>query len=348
MTNRATPSSDNVSSSIGRQWINEQLGTDSNMETPRIQVIPIPDLRAVKQETQPVRKAEETFARAAALASGLSEAPIVATTLPDFNLAEMDDESLDIRNESTVRPEIPAVSLPVVGQARAEQLAQGTIPKPLAEEDRNRIKRGYLSTLDRKSEDVDGVCRQINEKFPGDAPCVIMFCSSEENQKVEYTAAQTAVSLLDQIEGRVLLIDSDLDNGNLSLWQHAEKETGICDLYGRQIELNSIIRETSDPRIDFLPVGNISGFKISNSMERLTRTVATLKSNYRLVIVNVGDAHSKAAAIWAQHTSGCYLMVSMEHSSKAVAKSAVTHLESCGARLMGCVVSEVSPPTVGF
>lgn len=335
MTNRANQSQDNVSSRTGRQWIDQQLGSDTNTATPNVQVIPIPDLRSFAGAAQPVEQmiADVEASNFQGPAESLDvEAPIAAATVLSM-------EKLGVTNEMA-NVAMPPVSLAMPAAAPAVSAA--------AVEEAEPIKRGYLSTLDRNSDEVDGVCRQIVEKFPGDAPSAIMFCSSEANQKAEYTAAQTAVSITEKIDGQILLIDSDFENGNLSLWQHEEKASGACDLFCRQIDLEDVICQTSEPRIDFLPVGNISGFNMAKSMQKLSKTIATLKSKYRLIVVNAGDAHSKAAGIWSQHTSGCYLMVSMENTSKAVAKSAVSHLESCGARVMGCIVSEVSQPTVGF
>lgn len=341
---------ENISSRAGRNWINQQLGSTNTQQTPRVQVIPVPDLRTIKESPRPAAQTKQPSTQV--------DRPTVQTGRPSVQMSA----AVTTRDTTPVATATagtfataptsfaaPAVSLPttqaidtvdrnVVATAPVETRAPVAQAEPL--------ERGYLSTLNRNSEEVEGVCRQIEEKFPGNAPCVIMFCSSEENQKVEYTAAQTAVSMTDKIEGRVLLIDSDLKAGKLSMWQHADKATGVCDLLGRQIDLQSTIRKTSDSRVDFLPVGNITGFNIPKSFDRLTKAIGELKSRYRVICVNVGDAHAKAAGIWSQHTCGCYLMVSMENTSKTVAKSSVAHLESCGARVMGCVVSEVTPETV--
>ena len=334
---------DPVSSSRGRQWLNQQRG-QTDHETPGVQVIPIPDLRSALPSMPATTDVQlENLEHDTVDTDTIGSLDIDSLrTLPDIsdNISTAETAvNMGIASGMTAHitptPEIapPATPEPV------------TTP-PTAPTAPDQVALGYIGTLKRNSEEVHGICDQLTNRFPGGLPCVISFCCSEENQKVEFTTAQTAVSLADQVKGRVLVIDGDFANTRLSQWENSGKSNGICDHLSRRFELGKAIRKTNDPQIDFLPAGNVSGFDIKTAVDKLEKTVAELKSEYEVVCVNVGDAHSKSAGIWSQHSCGTYLLVSMENTSRTVAKSAVERLESCGARVLGCVVSEVTDAAV--
>jgi len=332
-----------VSSSRGRQWLDQQRGVQSEHETPGVQVIPIPDLRSASPSIPATR----------AVQLGNDEHDTVEAD--SFDLFEMEtvrnipeiDQNITVA-ESAVSMGIASGMTAHVTQMPEINTAASTPETKFmpSTETTEQVALGYIGTLKRNSEEVHGICSQLTNRFPGGLPCVISFCCSEENQKVEFTTAQTAVSLADKIDGRVLVIDGDFTNTRLSQWENSGKANGICDHLSRRFELASAIQKTNDPQIDFLPAGTVSGFDIKTAVNKLEKTVAELKSDYEVVCVNVGDAHSKSAGIWSQHSCGTYLLVSMENTSRTVAKSAVQRLESCGARVLGCVVSEVTDASV--
>ena len=66
-----------------------------------------------------------------------------------------------------------------------------------------------------------------------------------------------------------------------------------------------------------------------------------MKREYQFIRVAAGDAHSSAARMWNDICDGSYLLVSMKNSNESFAKSAVAELQARGARLLGCVVTDV-------
>ena len=333
---------DPVSSSQGRQWLNQQRG-QIDSETPGVQVIPIPDLRSAPPLVSGTERVQQAGDDSDTVDADSFEVfqPESVRSVPQIN------EHISVAENAVNMAIASGMTAHVSPTLKKNPAAASPEPEPIQQtEATTQVPLGYIGTLKRDAKEVAGICSQLTNKFRGGLPFVISFCCSEDNQKVEFTTAQTAVSLAEHIDGRVLVVDGDFANSRLSQWENSGKTNGICDHLSRRFELGSAIRKTNDPQIDFLPAGNVSGFDVKTAVNKLEQAVAELKSDYEVVCVNVGDAHSKSAGIWSQHSCGTYLLVSMENTSRTVAKSAVQRLESCGARVLGCVVSEVTEPAV--
>ena len=190
------------------------------------------------------------------------------------------------------------------------------------------------------SEAIQNVVSQIFERSNSSVPMVLLFVGSEPNQHVDEMSARVATALCDGTESRVLLVDSDNVGKNLTTASRRLKESGMTEVieYNRDWHSN-LLRNTSS-NLDFLPVGNGS-FGRWNQKELLRKAVCGMKTEYQFVCVSGGDAHSKAAKLWSDVCDGSYLLVSVKNSNGTIAKSAVTELKSSGARLLGCIATDV-------
>lgn len=195
---------------------------------------------------------------------------------------------------------------------------------------------------DPKNRAIEVLCDSIVERFPPVDRAVILFAGSEPNIHVDETCARVASCLAGRDLGRILLVDSDLKGRALSAASGLAKEQGILDVKERGIDWKTLVYGGSSTKLDFMPAG--IGFKYCdlNKKSKLIKAVGEMKEHYQFVLVSVGDAHSIPARVWSDIGDGSYLLVSMKNSNETIAKSAVAELKTCGARLLGCVVTDAA------
>ena len=187
---------------------------------------------------------------------------------------------------------------------------------------------------------VDSLCVSILERFPLGDPTVLLFVGSEPNQHVDETSARVASNLAELKIGRILLLDSDLKSRSLTRASGLSRECGICDVTNRDLDWKGLVFSGTSTMMDFMPGGTETSFRHPDQCIRLTRALAEMKQKYQFIIVSAGDAHEKPAKIWSELSDGSYLLVSMKTTNEIYAKSAVTELQTSGARLLGCVVTD--------
>ena len=191
------------------------------------------------------------------------------------------------------------------------------------------------------SEAVESVVNQILERSNSSVPMVLLFVGSEPNQHVDEISARAASALCNKVEARVLLIDSDNVGKNLTAASRRVDESGMTEIIEYNRDWRANLARNKNSNLDFLPVGKAS-FGRWNQKELLRKAVCGMKAEYQFVCVAAGDAHSKAAKLWSDVCDGSYLLVSVKNSNGTIAKSAVTELKTSGARLLGCIATDVN------
>ena len=187
------------------------------------------------------------------------------------------------------------------------------------------------------------VVEQILERSNASIPVVFLFVGTESNHHVDEMSARVAAALSEHTQSRVLLIDSDTVSRNLTATVGQQDRAGMTEVIEYNQDWRSNLLRNKEANVDFLPIGN-GNFGRWNQQELLQKAVCEMKAEYQFVCVSGGDAHSKASKLWSDVCDGSYLLVSIKSSNGTVAKSAVTELKANGARLLGCVVTDVDNP----
>ena len=190
------------------------------------------------------------------------------------------------------------------------------------------------------SKPIGSLTQAIIERFPLGDPSVLTFVGSETNLHIDETSAKIASELAGRKIGRILLVDADTETKTLTRASGVESEPGLSDVINKSIAWDSAIYGRSATGLDFMGAGTDS-LRHEESESRLRQLVAELKQHYQFICVAAGDAHSNSAKLWNDVSDGSYLLVSIKNSNETYAKSAVAEMRSCGARLLGCVVTDV-------
>ena len=198
-----------------------------------------------------------------------------------------------------------------------------------------------FSRLNSNDSQIKPICDSILERTPGCGAKIVTFASSEENEQLATTVMNTAVAIGAKNLGRVLVIDSDFDDRSLTLAIDSETSQGLADIGKGGNTIEQLIETTSLSGVDVLSVGVN---KVANTPQLSTivrKALSAVGNDYEYIFVNIGEAHSQVAKCWAEFTNGTFLLVNMGTTNREIAKSAVSLLNSYGARLIGCIVSTV-------
>ncbi|MEL7500541.1 MAG: hypothetical protein AAFN77_23315 [Planctomycetota bacterium] len=190
------------------------------------------------------------------------------------------------------------------------------------------------------TEQLDGVVESILARATPGQSTLILFVGTESNPHVDATTAMVGSILTRKRHGSVLLVDSHADSKQLSVSSGAANQPGLVESVLESKPWSGLIRKGAATGIDFLPYGirRLDGTRFQARVRQLT---AELKQSYDYICVSAGAAESVDARIWSDISDGCYLLVSQKNSNPTLAQSAVAELQSCGARLLGCVVTDV-------
>ena len=189
--------------------------------------------------------------------------------------------------------------------------------------------------------EVDKLCDAILKRFPLGDPSVLLFVGAEPNHHIDEASARIAARMADRNIGRVLLLDSDLREQSLTLASGLSKSDGISNVTNQDKQWKPLVFSGEVKSLDFMPGGTYESFRHPEEKSRLRAAVSEMKQDYQFIMVSAGDAHGLSAKIWNDICDGSYLLVSMKNSNETHAQSAVAELQANGARLLGCVLTDV-------
>ena len=192
-------------------------------------------------------------------------------------------------------------------------------------------------------EDNDSIVKiadEIINRFPVASPAVVMFVGSQTSLYTDESCARVAAELASRKIGNVLLVDSDFGNGRLTKASGMGTQAGLSEVMNIAFSWEKAVLKSGSSKLDFMPVGTCP-HKRWIPKEQLREAVAEMKSSYQFVCVSVGDAHETGASTWSEIADGAFLLVSATNSSEAIAESAVMELRSQGARMVGCIATDV-------
>ena len=183
----------------------------------------------------------------------------------------------------------------------------------------------------------------VLDQFPLGASSVVAIAGADSKVPDNRVAFQLATHLSSKNIGKVLLIDSHLESRALSVELGHDTSLGFADLIALGKTLDETICETDISGLDFLPVGTEPMCKRRNiDQQALAELVQQLKNDYQFVIVAVGEVFHIATTFWANQCDATYLALELNSTNQVLAQSSVVRLQQYGARLMGCVVTDVA------
>lgn len=180
----------------------------------------------------------------------------------------------------TARPVPGGEQTPPIVLDRAALRATGLLP-PVEEERRlssqyRKIKRPLIA----------GAIGRGAERLP--KGYLIMLASAMPGEGKTFTAINLALSIANEKDLRVLLVDADVAKPHLSRLLGLEGERGLLDLLrDPQLDAESVIRKTDVPTLSFLPAGKSSSDATELLASKRMEQVAALlgqRDDHRIVL----------------------------------------------------------------
>lgn len=282
-----------------------------------------------------------------------NEGPVTSNTAVNRTVTSLESIRLAIENQTgsgtamdSLFAEMKRVDERVIGTGQTDQVISSELDSASEQTELGALNletkadaECFLTRLDAKDSQITPIAETILEKFPVGGTSILAFAGSERNEQLEMVVAGTALAIRDSKQCRVLIIDSDVEGKHLTEMMGAQTKLGITDLAGGS-GWQQVLDPTCDSGIHFLPVGQKDLAFPEKLASLLKKIVPNIVGHYDFVIVNVGDAHDVVAELWSNYTNGTFLLVSMTDTNQNIAKSAVAQLNSFGARLIGCIVSD--------
>ncbi len=177
------------------------------------------------------------------------------------------------------------------------------------------------------------LAERVGEQLSTNYCNVMLLVSPDAATTDGFSMTHLAQAFSLQSSGDVLLVDGDLQRGQLSQSVNP-KGPGIAEAMLGTARWPEIIHSTTTPRIDFVSRGDAK----APVAEPEDFGWGALRPKYRAVLIGISDTAAPETAWLAAHADAVYVLVSRPTTQRDTAVEAVEALRAGGANLMGCIV----------
>jgi protein-tyrosine kinase len=171
----------------------------------------------------------------------------------------------------------------------------------------------------------------------------IMVTSSQAGEGKSMTAINLAVTIAQEIDHTVLLVDADLRRSSIHTYLGIKPEAGLSDFLESRAELSDVMIKTGIGKLVLLPAGNPPRNPSELiSSERMRILIRELKFRYRdrYIIIDSSPLLMTADALsLCEYTDGIIFVVQADRTSMKAATQAASLLK--GHNVLGTVFNDV-------
>jgi protein-tyrosine kinase len=171
----------------------------------------------------------------------------------------------------------------------------------------------------------------------------IMVTSSQAGEGKSMTAINLAVTIAQEIDHTVLLVDADLRRSSIHTYLGMKPEAGLSDVLESRAELSDVMIKTGIGKLVVLPAGNPPRNPSELiSSERMRILIRELKFRYRdrYIIIDSSPLLMTADALsLCEYTDGIIFVVQADRTSMKAATQAASLLK--GHNVLGTVFNDV-------
>ncbi|MEO5823101.1 MAG: CpsD/CapB family tyrosine-protein kinase [Vicinamibacteraceae bacterium] len=168
---------------------------------------------------------------------------------------------------------------------------------------------------------------------------VILVTSPGDGDGKTVTAANLALTMAQEFQRQVLLIDSDLRNSRLHECLGIPREPGLSDVLAGQASLEDALVSLSEYRVIVLPAGSPHGRPTELlSSEPMRRLVENLGRRFDRVVMDSTAAHFADAGVLEPLVDGVLLVVRAGRTSRPAVGRALGLVPR--AKLLGLVLND--------
>ncbi len=172
----------------------------------------------------------------------------------------------------------------------------------------------------------------------------VMITSSIENEGKSITSANLAVSLANDIDHSVLLVDADIRKPVLHEYLGIEYKYGLSDYLSGDIDISDILIKTGIGNLVFIPAGRMVENPVELlSSQKMQSLIKELKQRYmdRYIIIDTPPilSFSEGIAI-ASYVDGIVLVIRDAHVQKKTIDEALNIIKA--SNILGVVYNNVN------
>jgi protein-tyrosine kinase len=171
----------------------------------------------------------------------------------------------------------------------------------------------------------------------------IMVTSSQAGEGKSMTAINLAVTIAQEIDHTVLLVDADLRRSSIHTYLGIKPEAGLSDVLESRAELSDVLIKTGIGKLVLLPAGNAPRNPSELiSSDRMRILIRELKFRYRdrYIIIDSSPLLMTADALsLCEYTDGIIFVVQADRTSMKAATQAAALIK--GHNVLGTVFNDV-------
>lgn len=177
----------------------------------------------------------------------------------------------------------------------------------------------------------------------GKQPKTVLVTSANPSEGKTTSAVNLAISL-SQLGGRVLLVDCDMRNPNCHTILNVSNKTGMSSFLAANIDISSLIVETSVPNLFTIPAGKIppnpAELLASSRMRQMLQLVDEF---FEYIVIDSPPTLAVTdAAILSTLVDGVILVVRSEVTPKDLVQRVKRMLQSTGAKIFGVLINHAN------
>jgi len=176
-------------------------------------------------------------------------------------------------------------------------------------------------------------------KLPSAGPASLMFTSPTEGAGKTGLLVSLAASLVERTADKVLAVDANLRNPSLAARLGVRPSRGLPDVLAGTAAWPEVVCNTGVRGLQLLP-GAACATPEGWLPEKLNleSLLQELNGRYRFVLLDTASLTHGEVAPMAASCTGTYLVVRLNHTTCRAAREAANVIQTCGGRLLGCVV----------
>jgi len=203
----------------------------------------------------------------------------------------------------------------------------------------------YFDRMSPISEQYRQLRTNLASLHPDKPPRSFVLTSSKEGEGKTVTTMNLALTLADDKETRVVVVDADLRNPTVHRLLGLDNQRGLSDFLAGNVMLEVVLQRSRLPNLFVLPSGRppknpgelLSGKKMDDLLTRLGR-------DYAYVVVDTPAISSGTdSTVVSSKTDGSILVVRMGSTTKADISKTTDLLQKARTKVLGTILTHVDP-----
>ncbi len=172
----------------------------------------------------------------------------------------------------------------------------------------------------------------------------IHLCDIDHPLRPAEVCLSVGLELAERLQRRILLIDVSRTSRPLSGLLGVDLAAGFREVIRTELNWRQLVRPTSHPLVEVLPAGVIklnssTGNEYELAVRRLMSEVA---QTYGGILTCADSAYDPETALVGMCSSGGFLTIDFQRTSRGLAQAAAKQLQATGHRLLGCIAASLA------